>query len=80
MDLRVSTRPHYKPSPPPTRPASGSFTLAATISLLHDDLHLLIPEGVIIAMFADDASIWTDDTDLNRAARTIQNVTNSIEA
>jgi ribonuclease HI len=44
-----------------------------------DDLHQLIPDGVDIAMFADDASVWSEDPDLNRAAARIQEVAERIE-
>ena len=44
-----------------------------------DNLHTLIPEGVEIAMFADDASVWSEDPDLNKAAQKIQETATRIE-
>ena len=44
-----------------------------------DDLHKLTPEGVEIAMFADDASVWSEDPDLNKATARIQEVADKIE-
>ena len=44
-----------------------------------DDLHTVIPEGVEIAMFADDASVWSEDPDLNKAARKIQETATRVE-
>lgn len=44
-----------------------------------DDLATVIPEEVLIAMFADDAAIWVYDSCLKRASKKIQAALKAIE-
>ena len=45
-----------------------------------DSLNDVIPEGTDIALFADDASVWAADIDLNRANRKVQSALEKVEA